>query len=449
MNAIILVNIGMASIFLLLTLFHVLHVHIRARGGTRIRLSRTYDGVIEYVQSPLPPSPLHGIRKFLLSSDGWLIGRIVLAFLMVEGLQIYMVVMQIFFLNKWAHFKVEWQNGLQMPAVDQAEEFANLCSPIPASFTGFLMLGVFGSTVENRQALGRLIRAVLCMKRKDESIWHPEDDEEYNRKRGGGTPDSEWSDSCYPNLKVETTFDIKVRITTPTASPQESTPLGPTTAYRYSPSSKSPSTRSSKLVPNSKYRPRSGSPPPSIGAFPTPPLPSDNNTPAAQPPLNPSDPAVLATFQFPFALTTTTTEQPQTPTPSTLVRSLGPRVYTKSGTLYPLNTTATTSSPQASPYSPVSPITEASYLTHSSMRSPIRGRGSKDSMTINRTSSLGRPSTQDPSSQRDSLRDSYIEPLSAVAYSPTGGPASSRLRKGDIRWPWSEEDEEVDATRRQ
>lgn len=58
--------------------------------------------------------------------------------------------MQIFFLNRWGHFKDEWQQGLSAPIIDRAEEFANICSPIPSSFTGFLFLLVFGSTQESR-----------------------------------------------------------------------------------------------------------------------------------------------------------------------------------------------------------------------------------------------------------------------------------------------------------
>src|SRR5690606_15439607 len=127
---------------------HIISVHRAARGSTRIRLSRTYDGVIEYHQSSSPivekPSLLSaanflGMRKFGSGSDGWLIAKIALAFVMVEGLQVYAIVMQIFYLQRWAHFKGEWQKGLSMPVVDQAEELANLCSPIPASFTGFLL----------------------------------------------------------------------------------------------------------------------------------------------------------------------------------------------------------------------------------------------------------------------------------------------------------------------
>ena len=66
--------------------------------------------------------------------------------------------MQIFFLNRWAHFKTEWQQGLSAPAIDQAEEFANICSPIPSSFTGFLFLLVFGTTAESRAQANALFQ---------------------------------------------------------------------------------------------------------------------------------------------------------------------------------------------------------------------------------------------------------------------------------------------------
>lgn len=166
----------MGSVFLLLTLFHVVTVHRQARGGTEIRLSRRYDGVVEYRQRSIieekEESPLNlfqHFRKFGTSSDGWLIARIALAFVMVEGLQIYAIVMQIFYLNRWSHFKVEWQKGLSAPEIDQAEELANLCSPIPASFTGFLFFFVFGTTMESRLAFGRLVRKICFWKKEEET----------------------------------------------------------------------------------------------------------------------------------------------------------------------------------------------------------------------------------------------------------------------------------------
>lgn len=39
----------MGSVFLVLTLVHVISVHRRARGATEARLSRVYDGVVEFL----------------------------------------------------------------------------------------------------------------------------------------------------------------------------------------------------------------------------------------------------------------------------------------------------------------------------------------------------------------------------------------------------------------
>lgn len=184
----VLINMGMSSVFLLLTLLYIISIHRETRGATEVRLSRTYDGVVEFRPKSQIASLLEkgnddqvymnnkGIAAFGLASDGWIIGRIALAFFMVEcvhvpfckrvqltsnnrrGLQVYVIVMQIFFLNRWAHFKLEWQQGLSAPVIDQAEEFANICSPIPSSFTGFLFLLVFGTTREARNQSMTLIK---------------------------------------------------------------------------------------------------------------------------------------------------------------------------------------------------------------------------------------------------------------------------------------------------
>ncbi|KAH0605412.1 uncharacterized protein H6S33_004634 [Morchella sextelata] len=164
MNCIILVNIGMGSVFLVLTLIHVITIHRQAKGATEVRLSRTYDGVVEF--RPRLDQTLEkgrkrtGLGRLYIGSDGWLIARIALAFVMVEGLQIYTIVMQIFFLQRWAHFRIEWSRGLLEPLIDQSEEFANICSPIPGSFTGYLFFLVFGTTMESRAEIRRMRVAV-------------------------------------------------------------------------------------------------------------------------------------------------------------------------------------------------------------------------------------------------------------------------------------------------
>lgn len=71
-----------------------------------------------------------------------------------------MIVMQIFFLQRWAHFRLEWSRGLLEPLVDQSEEFANICSPIPGSFTGYLFFFVFGTTAESQAEIQKINLAV-------------------------------------------------------------------------------------------------------------------------------------------------------------------------------------------------------------------------------------------------------------------------------------------------
>lgn len=72
-----------------------------------------------------------------------------------------MIVMQIFFLDRWAHFKAEWQQGLSAPEIDQQEQFANICSPIPSSLTGFLFFFVFGTTAESKAQIRQMYTRVL------------------------------------------------------------------------------------------------------------------------------------------------------------------------------------------------------------------------------------------------------------------------------------------------
>lgn len=78
----------MGSVFLVLTLVHVISVHRRARGATEARLSRVHDGVVEFLprdndfEKGLERKT--GLRRFYFGSDGWLIARIALAFVMVE-----------------------------------------------------------------------------------------------------------------------------------------------------------------------------------------------------------------------------------------------------------------------------------------------------------------------------------------------------------------------------
>lgn len=87
-NWVVLVGIGMGSVFLVLTLAHVISVHREARGATEIRLSRTYDGVVEFLpregDSEKGLKRKTGLGRLYISSDGWLIARIALAFVMVE-----------------------------------------------------------------------------------------------------------------------------------------------------------------------------------------------------------------------------------------------------------------------------------------------------------------------------------------------------------------------------
>lgn len=79
----------MSSVFLLLTLIYVISVHRETRGATEVRLSKQYDGVIEFrprrQDCIIREKPVKkGLGGFVMNSDGWLIGRIALAFVMVE-----------------------------------------------------------------------------------------------------------------------------------------------------------------------------------------------------------------------------------------------------------------------------------------------------------------------------------------------------------------------------
>lgn len=84
----VLVNIGMSSVFLLLTLAYVISVQRATKGATEIRLSKTYDGVIEFCpRSLLEKGEMQlkrGLGMFGLSQDSWIVVRIFLAFVMVE-----------------------------------------------------------------------------------------------------------------------------------------------------------------------------------------------------------------------------------------------------------------------------------------------------------------------------------------------------------------------------
>lgn len=93
-----------------------------------------------------------------------------------------MIVMQIFFLQRWAHFRLEWSRGLLEPLIDQSEEFANICSPIPGSFTGYLFFFVFGTTAESQTEIQKIQSAVKrwccgCFRRSKSS----ENEKPYNR----------------------------------------------------------------------------------------------------------------------------------------------------------------------------------------------------------------------------------------------------------------------------
>ncbi|RPA85108.1 hypothetical protein BJ508DRAFT_13210 [Ascobolus immersus RN42] len=501
MNAIILINIGMASIFLLLTLLHVLRIHIRARGGTRIRLSRTYDGVIEYIQSPLPlsrgPSVRSSIRKFLLSSDGWLIARIILAFLMVEGLQIYMIVMQIFFLNKWGHFKREWQNGLQEPVIDQAEEFANLCSPIPASFTGFLMLLVFGSTVESRQALGRLVRICLCMRRRKEK-WAA--DEKGER---AGTPELKRSEESW-EVRAR---DVKTRILTPVPSPRITIPKGPTPNYRFTPSptlsrpvtpvrisriQKPTHLSPTLLAPSAAYTLRSPSPLQFESQQEEPLTNTRMQSPKERklpPPLDATSPAVFASFKFRFGGSISSTQSFQSRNTFRSASTVSASAFPDTPTHIPsyfTNSRATTprSGTHTPPWmkggsaaacSPISPIqksvaeteeykrgfrSSSIYSTDAKATSEMVPKKTEEeeirmSYQEVRTVCLKGEALAVPEQMAGRLSvpwsgpsgplrgESSLEPLNSMAYSPVESLVTpGGTRRSQIRWPWSEEEDE-------
>lgn len=61
---------------------------------------------------------------------------------------------------------VDWSNGYH-PDVDESEQFANLCSPIPSGLTGYLFLLVFGTTAQSRAQIHNIFRLIFCcMSRK-------------------------------------------------------------------------------------------------------------------------------------------------------------------------------------------------------------------------------------------------------------------------------------------
>ena len=84
---------GMSSVFLLLTLVYIISIQRETCGATEVRLSKTYDGVVEFRpkthNSLLLEKDTGEFEKSIsansgIASDGWIIGRIALAFFMVE-----------------------------------------------------------------------------------------------------------------------------------------------------------------------------------------------------------------------------------------------------------------------------------------------------------------------------------------------------------------------------
>lgn len=76
-----------------------------------------------------------------------------------------MIIMQIFVIQRWAGFKDDWRQGLSAPHIDQSEQFANICSPIPGSLTGFLFFLVFGTTAKARRQIKKFFLRALCCAR--------------------------------------------------------------------------------------------------------------------------------------------------------------------------------------------------------------------------------------------------------------------------------------------
>jgi hypothetical protein len=86
--------IGMGMVFLALTLLHVISVQREARGNKIVRLSETYDGVVEYLSRDIDDcgekiphkamKTLGALKTDSYESDSWVIARIVLAFVLVQ-----------------------------------------------------------------------------------------------------------------------------------------------------------------------------------------------------------------------------------------------------------------------------------------------------------------------------------------------------------------------------
>lgn len=67
----------MGSVFLILTLVHVISVHRRARGATEARLSRVHNGAVEFLsrENAFEQGPKRntGLGRFNTGLDGCLI----------------------------------------------------------------------------------------------------------------------------------------------------------------------------------------------------------------------------------------------------------------------------------------------------------------------------------------------------------------------------------------
>lgn len=78
----------MGSVFLALTLLHVLAVYRDARGSKVVRLSMKFDSIVEYLPRSAKREPEKGHRARSSEvegrSDAWLIARIAVAFCMVQ-----------------------------------------------------------------------------------------------------------------------------------------------------------------------------------------------------------------------------------------------------------------------------------------------------------------------------------------------------------------------------
>lgn len=82
-----------------------------------------------------------------------------------------MIVKQIFFLQQLANFRIEWEQGLLEPLSDQSDQFETICSPIPGSFTGYLLFLVFGTTAESQAEIRKMRLAIRrwCWSKGDEN----------------------------------------------------------------------------------------------------------------------------------------------------------------------------------------------------------------------------------------------------------------------------------------